>query len=400
MKRLFHLFFLIVLGLSSIAQEYSYKHYTVKDGLAQSQVMNLFQDSKGFIWAITKGGVSRFDGIRFVNFNQKDGLLDHHIEFTLEDQSGNIWFLSPDGLACYDGKEITGFPTEILRNNHGLVAFYEITSGILTIVFANTRNQVVYLNFSKGVYEIKNTLFAENDIIYPDYFNIGVFDKKNQTQWLASNIYGLYKIHGDNIQKIDFKIELLQAFQLGADDKLYLMANNKVFTIQHDSFHEVFTNNIPFNLTIFLQFTVDKNGVIYWENPLLDKLCLFKGNKFITENYRFLVINDLLIDRENNLWIGSEAGLYRLISRAFINFIPEKSSINNLIWSVLEDTKGDIWFSSLSDGLQYYDGKKFTTVDSYKNITKDLEFAFYMGSIVDAKGDLLFTTTHFIGLKY
>jgi ligand-binding sensor domain-containing protein len=400
MKQLITVFFLFILVLSSFAQEYSYRHYTVQDGLAQSQVMYLFQDSKGFIWASTKGGVSRFDGISFVNYNQKDGMLDHHVELMLEDQSGTIWFLSPDGLACYDGKKITGFPTEIFRNNHGLVAFYEISPGILTIVYTNKRNQVVYLNFFQGVYETKNTIFDVNELIYPFYLNIGVFDKKNQTQWLASNTYGLVKIQGENIQKIDFKIESLQAFRMGKDDKLYLMANNKVFTIQHDSLHEVFTNNIPFSQTIFQQFTVDKNGVIYWDNSLQDKLCLYNDDKFITENYRFLVINDLMIDRENNLWIGSETGLYRMISRAFVNYIPEKSGIKNLIWSVLEDKKGNIWFSSLSEGLQYFDGKKFITVDSYKNVTKDLKFDFYMGSIVDHKGDLLFTTTDFMGLKY
>ncbi|QIA06319.1 hypothetical protein [Draconibacterium halophilum] len=49
-------------------KEFSYKHYTVQDGLAQMQVMSMFIDSKGYLWCTTKAGLSRFDGYRFKNY--------------------------------------------------------------------------------------------------------------------------------------------------------------------------------------------------------------------------------------------------------------------------------------------------------------------------------------------
>ena len=56
----------LLLSIQSIkAQQPTYKHYTVEDGLAGSTVYEIFQDSKEFIWIGTANGVSRFDGTKF-----------------------------------------------------------------------------------------------------------------------------------------------------------------------------------------------------------------------------------------------------------------------------------------------------------------------------------------------
>ena len=47
-------------------QQYNFHNYSVKDGVAQSQVYSLLQDSRGYLWMGTLGGgLSRFDGINF-----------------------------------------------------------------------------------------------------------------------------------------------------------------------------------------------------------------------------------------------------------------------------------------------------------------------------------------------
>ena len=60
--------FLILFGAinTTIAQQYNFKNYSAKNGLASSIVNNIFQDSKGYIWFATQGGgVSRFNGKTF-----------------------------------------------------------------------------------------------------------------------------------------------------------------------------------------------------------------------------------------------------------------------------------------------------------------------------------------------
>ncbi len=46
------------------------RRYGIEDGLPHRQVNKVIQDRRGFIWAATNGGVTRFDGRHFKVFNQ------------------------------------------------------------------------------------------------------------------------------------------------------------------------------------------------------------------------------------------------------------------------------------------------------------------------------------------
>jgi len=114
---LFFLFFLKSFLLFS--QEYSYRHYTVKDGLVQNQVIIMFQDSKGYIWLGTKGGVSRFDGLRFQNYTENDGLLSNYIMKIIEDSEGGINFCSLLGVSrLFDGRISTVLLNDTIQSDN------------------------------------------------------------------------------------------------------------------------------------------------------------------------------------------------------------------------------------------------------------------------------------------
>jgi len=98
-----HIFFVSFL----FSQEYSYRHYTVKDGLVQNQVIIMFQDSKGYLWLETKGGVSRFDGLKFLNYTVNDGLLSNYNHRIFEDAEGGINFCSLIGTSRLFNENIT-----------------------------------------------------------------------------------------------------------------------------------------------------------------------------------------------------------------------------------------------------------------------------------------------------
>ena len=82
MKR-FNLILLVILNctcfLGTRAQEYSYKHYGIKDGLIGNHVYHAAQDKAGFLWFATETGVSRFDGTNFKNFTTADGLTENEV---------------------------------------------------------------------------------------------------------------------------------------------------------------------------------------------------------------------------------------------------------------------------------------------------------------------------------
>ena len=95
---------LILLQTEGFSQQYFFRKYSVEEGLPQSSVYCLLQDSRGYIWMGTDGGgLARFDGHKFEAFNKSNGLSDNVVRSLFEDKKGNIWIGTDDGLTLYDG---------------------------------------------------------------------------------------------------------------------------------------------------------------------------------------------------------------------------------------------------------------------------------------------------------
>jgi ligand-binding sensor domain-containing protein len=76
---------MVLSTIISFAQQYNFKTYTTQNGLVGSQINNIFQDSKGFIWFATTSGVSRFNGKTFQNYTTNEGLVSNDVTFITED---------------------------------------------------------------------------------------------------------------------------------------------------------------------------------------------------------------------------------------------------------------------------------------------------------------------------
>lgn len=109
--------YLAVLNQAASAQNYPFREYSVLDGLPQSQARGLYQDSRGFLWIMTRNGVSRFDGYEFRNYFRKDGLPTSTISQIFEDNKGYIWALSAKGLSKYNGYRFEHFPFELPKQS-------------------------------------------------------------------------------------------------------------------------------------------------------------------------------------------------------------------------------------------------------------------------------------------
>lgn len=62
------------------------------DGLAQSRVRTIVQTRDGYVWLGTDGGLVRFNGDRFTEFNVQSGdLKDNEVWALQEDNDGALW---------------------------------------------------------------------------------------------------------------------------------------------------------------------------------------------------------------------------------------------------------------------------------------------------------------------
>ena len=80
----------------------NFRHITVeKDGLSESSVYDIFQDSNGFIWITTDNGLDKYDGY---GIKQYQHLNDDTTSIgqgqggaIFEDSKGNIWVSTANG---------------------------------------------------------------------------------------------------------------------------------------------------------------------------------------------------------------------------------------------------------------------------------------------------------------
>ncbi len=83
-----------------------FSHLGIAQGLPQSSVYCMFQDSKGFIWLGTSLGISRYDGYGFRNFSYNpSNPFSIHSNDPLsiqEDAAGNLLIGSDQGLDLFD----------------------------------------------------------------------------------------------------------------------------------------------------------------------------------------------------------------------------------------------------------------------------------------------------------
>jgi signal transduction histidine kinase/ligand-binding sensor domain-containing protein/CheY-like chemotaxis protein len=78
-----------------------FEHLTMRDGLSQSTVMSILQDSQGFLWLATESGLDRYDGYSIREYRRErgneHGLVNDYIWKIAEDARGDLW------LATYGG---------------------------------------------------------------------------------------------------------------------------------------------------------------------------------------------------------------------------------------------------------------------------------------------------------
>lgn len=108
MLRSFAPFLLFLLPIILFAQPRQVQTFSVKEGLAQSQVYTVWADRHGYIWAGTQGGgLSRFDGLTFTTFSTNEGLPDEIVNDIWGDKRGDLWVATDRGIAIFDGLHFT-----------------------------------------------------------------------------------------------------------------------------------------------------------------------------------------------------------------------------------------------------------------------------------------------------
>lgn len=364
--------------------------------MPQSQVNAITQDSRGYLWiASNGGGISKFDGLNFQNYNEKNGLSGNIVNALCEDKKGNIWSVSSwGGVSKYNGRKFITFNNKdgLLDNDNNSTIFSDNSgkiwigsnSGITTYYngtfknFSPEKNHFQNYDIHCIIQDSKNNIWigGENGITFISEKDTFQIQKKDGLP--SNSIYSICE---------DFDGNILIGLQNNGITKLLIGSLDH----QKDYKFEIQVS-IPQNLTAqSIIKDKEKNTWIATDN---DGIYVFKSDKttsHITKENGLPTnnINKIYEDKLGNIWIGTMGGgLVKYANKAFLYYNNIKGLNSPSIFSITKDDDDHVWIASSEDGVFEYDGEKikqYSTINGFTNNT--------VRSIVkDKSGSLWFAT--------
>ncbi len=362
----------------AIAQQYNFKNYTPKNGLAGSIVNNIFQDSRGYLWfAAQSGGISRFNGKEFKNFTKHDGLPSNDITCIAEDKSGNIWIgTTSDGVSKFDGIKFHNYDI-----NGGLV------DNIIHSIYVDNKN-AVWVATSGGISIFDGKDFKKitkgeglsGNVVF------AITQDKKGDYWFALEDQGISKYDGNRVSNYD-KIKAVcnkTFFSILCDSKGNLWFGGAAGIVKFNG-KDFETVKIPDEVSkdFIGSISEDKHGNIWFatehgalkfnlsaaNNTGLNNFTLFNEKKGLSSNSVFSITTDY----EGNVWMGTYLGGASLLSsEAFANYTPKDGLITDKITTLFQTKDGTYIIGTLSNGISIFSNEVFSHVTSVTDLAQSI----------------------------
>lgn len=320
---------LIVLGLISCISGFSatlnFRHYSVNDGLANSTVYYIFQDSKDFIWIATESGVNRFDGNKFELFTMDNGLSDNEVLQIHEDSSGRIWFLTLNGKLSYFFNE-TFFNTTTdpwLKKSIGngsLTSFYE--DSLSRLWFSTNQNRLIQIDADRKIH-----IFSSSDHSLLNAF----VTETPQKELIAFSEHSVFKLTREGFARMplkDFPSSPKAIFRDHERNKILFLSASGL--MQYDSYTTKKAGDIQQKIpSVVSGLLMETNNT--WIGTMGFGLIVYNNQSKLSEvHLKDLNISHILKDKQGNIWISTIGkGVYLLpYQRNFTRHITKSDGLS------------------------------------------------------------------------
>jgi len=336
----FILFFLLQTELFS--QQYFFRNYSVEEGLPQSSVYCMLQDSRGFIWMGTAGaGVTRFDGQTFETFNEANGLSDNVIRSLMQDSKGNIWIGTDKGLTFYDGYHFKKIGKSEGLNGSSVLKTIEGSNGIIWAVTNDGGLSGIIPGDSVSVFS-----FTTDDGLISDFI-FDIYEDPEKKIWLGM-------VGGVNI--LEFEDSTSQKIKNIYKPEFLTDQVKPIVSIKASSDGKIWFGSYGGGL-FSTDPSGDKNELVIKPSPV---------NAIIPD----MMIWDIAEVKNGELWLATnENGVVRLRDGKVTGVFDKESGLpSNQITDIIRDSEGNAWFSSFGQGVMMFGAEKFISYNETSGI--------------------------------
>ena len=350
--------------------------------LSSSLINCIVQDKYGYIWVGTEYGLSKFDGYRFTNYlhNEEDttSITDNIISDLLVDKKGNLWIGCAKGLMRYNYE----------TNNFSRLQFpdgrkpriYSMVESHCGDILLGTAGYGLYSVKNNGIEKTANNRFtirwerayAERD---SDVFFTHIYEDKHHYLWQSSHLLTFTRFieKQGKVQRKDFKSPYGApvAFIQHRPQAMLIVCMYGIIYYDYrtgriaDAGYDLgtFKNHVTINNATF-----DHDGNLYISTSEHGALIIKKGSNKVEQlensnsnfNLSTAFVNDIIEDKDNNLWIGCyKKGLYLLNQRqqAFSSwsFSAQNYIIGSSVSSIAPGENGETWCTVQNSGVFCFD---------------------------------------------
>eukprot|EP00388_Colpodella_angusta_P009129 GDKJ01024480.1.p1 GENE.GDKJ01024480.1~~GDKJ01024480.1.p1 ORF type:complete len:1385 (+),score=239.10 GDKJ01024480.1:3813-7967(+) len=346
-------FLYFCLGMSAFAQipNLKFKHITNEQGLSNSTIENIYQDSRGFIWFGTRDGLNRYDGNEIVVFkndpNDEKSISDNYITHIQEDKNKTLWVGTINGLNRFDERK-----NSFIRFKHEAKNPKSISDNYINGIKNDSKDRL-WICTRGGL-----------NLLEPSENTFTTFQKKSNTDiTLANNRVNCFFEDSEH------------NFWVGTESGVQL------FEVSTRTFREIeVLKNLPFSLKGYavncinedkqgnLLIGTNGNGLIIY-NHQLNTIKQYSHQETVAKSLGNNLVKAILVDNKKNIWVGCINGglnLFDPVSGSFFNYQyrPEepKSLSQRTVSALFEDNQGNLWVGTHRGGINLYmpQTEKFT----------------------------------------
>lgn len=311
---------ILVTSLYAQPSRVKFERISIEQGLSQSSINTILQDSEGFLWFGTQEGLNKYDGYEFRIYkhrpNNPNSLAHNWIKTLTEDCFGNIWIGTfGGGLSMFDRQQNKFYNFQYDSANPGSL------SNNTVLALWEDNNHFLWIGTYNGLEQLRLPLESKSTTGLPPHPKVASFR---------------------HFRKLPDSLE-----SLNSDTVLTIYQNGQ----------ETLWIGTPAGLAKLK--LDDQNIARFFHFPVLPT------------QKRKLAVTAIGDAGDGYLWVGTPEGLFRfdIIQKTFIKIdnqtTPPGSTHNFHVTSLLTDRNGALWIGSRS-GLARFSPNPSTNADSWQ----------------------------------
>ncbi len=372
----------------SVCQIKIHRNLDVEDGLVQSQVFSILEAQDGYLWVGTADGLSRWDGVNFVNFQADDDVIGDPFYAIHESSDGTLYFGRRNGVSVYKNGKLAALDVD------------EFSEYTITAITESEDGTLYFGTGSYGVIERKNgqnTVLNEQDGLAHNQVN-SLHIGKDGRLYLGTagglSIYSERKFTNVSVEKTLGSNLVLSVFE-GRNEKSYIATLQGLGVYHNNSLEKVpaFGNSGLGRINTVYEAT---DGTLYAGTGGSGVECVREGKfETITDEHGLgdNWITCIYEAKDGTIYFGTRVGL-SIYQNGKFETLNRDGLTQNSVQTIYEDHSARMYFSGFADGVTIYTDGKYEKLTQRDGLAHD-----WVVSMSEGKDKTMYFGTDFSGVS-